>query len=80
MKLLRQTTSGEIFVWNKNIADRLDMEEYFRPPVNVLPPEVINHAEEAIVTDETQVISVADPVNKDIAFMAQAVLGRKGKK
>ena len=31
MKLLKQKTSGEIYVWDAELAKRSDMEEYVKP-------------------------------------------------
>lgn len=41
MKLLKQKTTGEIYLWTALLAKRDDMEEYVRPmvPTIVLPPE-----------------------------------------
>lgn len=40
-KLLKQKTTGEIYLWTALLAKRDDMEEYVRPmvPTIVLPPE-----------------------------------------
>lgn len=37
MKLLKQTTSGEIYVWDAELAKRPDMEEYVKPVVQSEP-------------------------------------------
>lgn len=37
MKLLRQTTSGEIYVWDEQLAKRPDMEDYVKPGVQSEP-------------------------------------------
>lgn len=43
MKLLKQKTSGEIYVWSEDLAKRDDMEEFVRnvTPTIVVPPEPI---------------------------------------
>lgn len=33
MKLLKQKTSGEIYVWDEELAKRPDMEDYVKPGV-----------------------------------------------
>jgi hypothetical protein len=43
MKLLKQKSTGEIYVWTETLAQREDMEEFVRPvvPTIVIPPEPI---------------------------------------
>jgi hypothetical protein len=79
MKLLKQDGSGEIYVWTLEMAKRSDMKEYVRPPVNVVPPEVIKNEQE-VTPIETEVVIAPDSDESDIATMAAAVLKRKGKK
>ena len=38
-KLLRQKTSGFIYVWTENLASRDDMEEYIPSPAPAIEPE-----------------------------------------
>ena len=58
MKLLKQTTSGEIYVWSEDLAKRDDMVEFVRPvvPTIVLPPEPIQEAKPAEEFVETVVV------------------------
>lgn len=79
MKLLKQDGSNEIYVWTPQLAKRQDMQEYVRPPVNVVAPEVIKD-EQQTPSAETEVSSSSDSNESDIARMAAAVLKRKGKK
>lgn len=62
MKLLKQTTSGELYVWSEDLAKREDMVEFVRPavPTIVLPPEPIQEAKPA----EDFVEEVKKPVIK----------------
>lgn len=52
MKLLKQKTSGEIYVWTKELAARKDMEEYVKPGVQSEPVQVEQAEIEAEVKPE----------------------------
>lgn len=64
MRLLKQKTSGEIYVWTEQLAKRKDMEEYVRDIVVeevVVPPEPVQE----------------EKADEDIKQMARAVLTKK---
>jgi len=69
MKLLKQKTSGEIFVWTPDLEKREDMELYERP--------VAKAADEVVVPPEP--IQTESP-EEDIKQIAQAVLKRRKSK
>lgn len=62
MKLLKQTSTGEIYVWDAELAKRDDMEEFVRnvTPTIVVPPEPVQEAKPA----EEFVEEVQKPVIK----------------
>lgn len=65
-KLLKQTTTGEIYVWTEALSKRDDMEPYERVvvPTIVVPPEPVPK----------------EQVDEDIKEVAQAVLVKKTEK
>jgi hypothetical protein len=69
MKLLKQKSSGEIYVWTELLAKRDDMEPYERPVVAPAVPEVVASPEPV----------QAEPADESIKQMAQAVLKRRKK-
>lgn len=62
MKLLKQKSSGELYVWSEDLAKRDDMEEFVRhvTPTIVVPPEPVQEAKAA----EEFVEEVKKPVTK----------------
>jgi len=74
-RLLKQTTSGQIFAWDENLAKRADMVEWKHPTrepgskgVKQTPDEI---KMESVAQQEEQEPSVAE--------MAKAVLGKSKK-
>jgi hypothetical protein len=67
MKLLKQKTTGELYVWTEILAQREDMEEYIRTPVK---------AEEPVKTEEV----IEEPPQDEIKALAQAVLMKRAPK
>jgi hypothetical protein len=67
MKMLRQKTSGELYVWTEILAQREDMEEYIRTPAKVEAPAPV----EVIAEEQPQ---------DEIKAMAQAVLMKRAPK
>lgn len=56
MKLLRQKTSGEIYVWDEQLAKRSDMEDYVKPEVQSEPVQV----EQAEIEEKVEAVE-AEP-------------------
>jgi hypothetical protein len=67
MKMLRQKTSGELYVWTEILAQREDMEEYISTPAKVEAPAPV----EVIAEEQPQ---------DEIKAMAQAVLMKRAPK
>jgi len=73
-KLLKQTTTGHIYMWTENLASRSDMEVYYPTPALASEPEN---------TSENPVNTSADEPETDLevakaAFRRQVTkLGRK---
>lgn len=61
MKLLKQKTSGELYVWDEELAKRPDMEDYVKPEVQSEPVQV-EQAE--IEVTEVPEIKVTAPVEE----------------
>lgn len=75
MKLLKQTTSGSIYVWTKILAQRDDMEDYI-----VVPPEPVQSLEKPVEVNQeltTEEESTPEPSDEDIKTLAKAVLIKK---
>ena len=65
--MLRQKTSGELYVWTEILAQREDMEEYIRTPAKDEAPAPV------------EVIAEEQPKD-EIKAMAQAVLMKRAPK
>jgi len=61
MKLLRQKTSGEIYIWDESLAARSDMEEYVKPEVQ---SESVPVEQAEIEVTEVPEIEVTAPVEE----------------
>ena len=83
-RLLKQTTSGQIFAWDENLAKRADMVEWKHPTrtpgskgaTKQTPDEI---KMESIAQQEQDVSGEPEQSEPSVAEMAKAVLG-KGKK
>lgn len=62
MKLLRQTTSGELYVWDAELAKRPDMEDYVKPGVQSEPVQV--EQAEIEVTEVEEVVAAEAPAEE----------------
>jgi hypothetical protein len=60
MKLLRQTTSGEIYIWDAELAKRPDMEDYAKPVVQSEP--VLEEQAEIEVIEVEEIVAAEAPV------------------
>lgn len=56
-KLLRQTTTGTVYVWTERLAERPDMEPYERPSAPEIPNE--NTAQASAETEPRPELSEA---------------------
>ena len=63
MKLLKQKTSGEIYVWTKELAARKDMQEYVKPGVQSEPVQ------------KEQVETEAEKKSEEVANEEEASVG-----
>lgn len=66
MKLLRQTTSGEIYVWDEQLAKRPDMEIYVRPEVQSEPVRKEQPETEQVAVVEEPKTAPVKPAKKKV--------------
>lgn len=62
MKLLKQKTSGELYVWDEELAKRPDMEDYVKPEVQSEPVQV--EQAEIEVTEVEEVVAAEAPAEE----------------
>ena len=67
MKLLRQKTSGEIYIWDEELAKREDMEDYVKSEVQSEPVQVeqaeieVETSSEEVVNEEETSVGSTEP-------------------
>lgn len=67
MKLLRQKTSGEIYIWDEELAKREDMEDYVKSEVQSEPVPVEQAEIEVTEVPEIEVTAPEEVVNEEEA-------------
>jgi hypothetical protein len=86
MKLLRQKTSGELYVWDAELAKRDDMEDYVKPgvqsePVQEEQAEIESETNpEEVVNEEEASVGSTEPEQAEQEVKPKSKSSSKGKR
>ncbi len=85
MKLLRQTTSGEIYIWDEQLAKRPDMEDYVKPevqsePVQVEQAEIEEEKPQEVANEEEASVGSTEPEQAKQEVKPKSKSSSKGKR